>query len=344
MTKPLDAPPSSDAPNPGIIFETLNLHQRSAALHAAIELDLFSAIAREYRTVEALTGHLGTDRRATRILCDFLVIAGFLTKEQETYGLPPVSAEFLDRASPKYVGSIAKFMNSPDLLDAFKDIAQVVRTGTTTLSRDGTTATEYAGWIEFARSMAPIMMPAAMFMADMAARERPGAIRVLDIAAGHGMFGVALARKNPQAAIVALDWAPVLEVARENAAAAGVQDRYTLLPGDAFEVDYGGPYDVVLVTNFLHHFDPATCEKAMRKVAGALAPGGLVLTLEFVPDENRIEPPIGASFAFTMLGTTPKGDAYTFAEYDAMWRRAGLAKSRMVDVPNSGQRLIFTER
>ncbi len=55
----------------------------------------------------------------------------------------------------------------------------------------------------------------------------------------------------------------VLDVARENAAAAGLRDRYTLLPGDAFEVDYGGPYDVVLVTeSLLHHFDPATCEKA----------------------------------------------------------------------------------
>jgi 2-polyprenyl-3-methyl-5-hydroxy-6-metoxy-1,4-benzoquinol methylase len=79
-------------------------------------------------------------------------------------------------------------------------------------------------------------------------------MRVLDIAAGHGLFGIEIAKQNPHARVTGLDWAPVLRVALDNARKAGVQDRYDMLPGDAFEVDFGGPYDAVLLTNFLHHF------------------------------------------------------------------------------------------
>jgi hypothetical protein len=90
-------------------------------------------------------------------------------------------------------------------------------------------------------------------------------VKVLDIAAGHGLFGIEIARQNPQARVTGLDWAPVLRVALENARKAGVQDRYDMLPGSAFQVDFGGPYDVVLLTNFLHHFDQPTCVGLLKK-------------------------------------------------------------------------------
>ena len=76
----------------------------------------------------------------------------------------------------------------------------------------------------------------------------------------------------------------------------GVADRHTTLPGDAFEVPLGGPYDLILVTNFFHHFDPPTCEKLMRRFHAALAPGGRCVTLEFVPNDDRVSPPVQASF------------------------------------------------
>ena len=99
-------------------------------------------------------------------------------------------------------------------------------------------------------------------------------MRVLDIAAGHGLFGIEIAKQNPQAHVTGLDWAPVLRVALENARKAGVHDRYDMLPGSAFEVDFGGPYDAVLLTNFLHHFDQPTCVGLLQKVHAALRPGG----------------------------------------------------------------------
>ena len=101
------------------------------------------------------------------------------------------------------------------------------------------------------------------------------------------MFGIEIAKQNPQAHVTGLDWAPVLRVALDNARAAGVHDRYDMLPGSAFEVEYGGPYDAVLLTNFLHHFDVPTCVSLLRKVHAALQPGGISATLEFVPNSSR---------------------------------------------------------
>ena len=124
------------------------------------------------------------------------------------------------------------------------------------------------------------MAPVAGMVAEAVGR----AERVLDLAAGHGLYGIAVARANPGATIVAQDWEQVLAVARENAERAGVADRLRLLPGSAFEVDFGEGFDLVLVPNFLHHFDPPTCVALLRRVHDALAPGGRAAIVEFVPD------------------------------------------------------------
>jgi ubiquinone/menaquinone biosynthesis C-methylase UbiE len=168
-----------------------------------------------------------------------------------------------------------------------------------------------------------MMVPAAHGIADLVA-STPGPLRVLDIAAGHGLFGVTIAQRNPQAEIVATDWPSVLAVAAENARAAQVQDRHHTLPGDAFKVDFPGGFVVALITNFLHHFDPSTCTAFLKKVHAALKPGGRVAVLEFVPNPDRISPPTPARFSLTMLANTPSGDAYTFAELRQQLEAAGF--------------------
>ncbi len=336
--------PPPTGPTPADIFETLNAHQQSAALRGAIELDLFTAISQGHTSAEAIAKHCHADARAMRMLCDYLTVHGYLTKQNDIFGLPPTVAVFLVRTSLQYMGSIARFINSPHLIEAFSDVAELVRRGTTLLGSRGTTETEYDGWVEFARSMVPIMMPAAEFMADLADRMQPQPKRILDIAAGHGMFGLSIARRHPEATVAALDWENVLAVAHENARQHGLHDRYTLLPGDAFEVEFGNGFDLVLLTNFLHHFDTPTCITLMKKVANALEPHGKVMTLEFVPNEDRVTPPASATFSFMMLGTTPSGDAYTLGEYEAMWNEAGLTQHEMIDVPNSAQRVIISRR
>jgi 2-polyprenyl-3-methyl-5-hydroxy-6-metoxy-1,4-benzoquinol methylase len=165
---------------------------------------------------------------------------------------------------------------------------------------------------------------------------------VLDIAAGHGSFGIAIARRSPNAHIVALDWQAVLEVAKENAAKAGVADRYETIAGSAFDADFGRDYDFVLLTNFLHHFDPPTCEKLLQRVYAALKPGGAAVTLEFVPNEDRISPPGAAMFSMMMLGSTAAGDAYTYSELQKMFANAGFSESRLHALPSPDHSVVVS--
>lgn len=323
----MNQPTPNAQPSPERIFTTLTAYQQAAALKAAIDLDLFSAISQGNNTAVTAAQKIKAAERGTRILCDYLTVLGFLTKSGGSYGLAPESAVFLDRNSPAYMGTAARFLNAQPIMAAYNDIAAAVRKGGTVVSTDGTLAPDDPVWIEFARGMAPMMVPAAEGIAQLLKPNlEDRSAKVLDVAAGHGMFGITLARHNPKLQAVAVDWAGVLAVARENAQKFGVADRYKALPGSAFDVDYGTGYDAVLFTNFLHHFDHEENVKLLKKAHTALNAGGACLTLEFVPEPDRISPPTPAMFSMIMLASTPKGDAYTFSELEAMYRDAGFRK------------------
>src|SRR5947209_909624 len=329
-------------PSPELFFQTVNAYQRTAAIKAALELDVFTAIGEGARTARELAARCETAERGMRILCDYLVVMGFLTKEGGSYGLTQDSAVFLDRRSQAYMGGVTEFMLSPVLTGGFEDLAAVVRRGTTAMPEGGTVAPENPIWVKFARAMVPMMAMAAQAIAQLVGERGGAKLKVLDIAAGHGMFGIAIARQNPNVEVTALDWPNVLEVAKENARGAGVADRYHTIEGSAFDVDYGTAYDVVLLTNFLHHFDPPTCESLLRKVHGALAERGRAVTLEFVPNEDRVSPPIPAAFSMMMLGSTPSGDAYTFPELERMFQSAGFSHSEIRQLPATPEQVIIS--
>jgi ubiquinone/menaquinone biosynthesis C-methylase UbiE len=340
---------SSSHPTPQVtperIFELVNAYQNSSALKAAVELDIFTAIGEGNKEPASIAKRCNASERGVRILCDFLAVAGLLTKQGSAYGLAPDAAMFLDRRSPAAMGSIVNFLLAPALLDGFKDLTTVVRKGTTQMGPkgEGTLVIENPAWVEFARSMAPMMALPAELIAGIVKASEGKKCKVLDIAAGHGLFGIALARHNPNAEIYAADWPNVLEVAKENAAKAGVANRYRTLPGDAFHVDFGMGYDIVLLTNFLHHFDIPTCELFLKKVHAALAPGGRAVTLEFVPNDDRVSPPVPAKFSMIMLASTPSGDAYTFAQYQKMFANAGFRSSKQHELPVP-EKVIMSEK
>lgn len=335
----MSSSPQAQAPSPGVVFDTLQAYQRSVALKAGIDLDLFTAIAEGNQTLSAIATRIQASEKGTRVLCDYLCMMGFLVKQGADYTLTADSAAFLNRRSPAYLGSMANFLMSPHIAEMFEDITGVIRHGGALPSDDGALEPEHPMWVEFARSMAPMMQMPAELIARMFAGSN--AITVLDISAGHGLYGIAFARHNPNAKIVGLDWANVLEVAKENAAKAGVTKRYSTIPGSAFDVDLGSGYDIVLIPNFLHHFDPATNEKLLRKVHAALAPAGFAVTPDFIPNEDRISPPRDAMFSMQML-STPAGDAYTFSELEKMFHNAGFARSEMRELSPFPQRLVVS--
>jgi 2-polyprenyl-3-methyl-5-hydroxy-6-metoxy-1,4-benzoquinol methylase len=167
---------------------------------------------------------------------------------------------------------------------------------------------------------------------------------VLDIAAGHGVFGIAIARQNPNATVTALDWPGVLELALKNAHDAGLAARYHTKPGSAFDLDLGSGYDVVLINNFLHHFDAATNEALLRRVYAALVPSGRAAILEFVPNADRLAPEFAVLFALNMLVHTPAGDAYTQAELQRMLQDAGFASIEFHPLPPGPQTLAIARK
>jgi SAM-dependent methyltransferase len=329
-------------PSPSLFFETANAFMRTAALKAAVELNLFTAIDKGSVSAAEVAAKIGAPERGTRILCDFLTVIGFLLKQDGRYSLTADSAMFLVQGSPAYLGNALRFLLSPEVTASYADLAETVRRGTTILEKQGTVTPDNPLWVEFARGMAPLMMMPAQMIADLLRFEPNGRTRVLDIAAGHGLFGITLAKRHPNLEVTALDWPRVLEVAKQNAGRAGLDGRYHTLPGDAFAVDFGSGYDVVLLTNFLHHFDIPTCENLLRKVAASLKPGGRVATLEFVLNEDRISPPGVAGFPLIMLTGTPKGDAYTFSQFEAMFAKAGFKRSELHDLSPSFQRLVIS--
>ena len=328
-------------PSPQLFFDAAFAVQRTCSIKAAIDLEIFTAMKEGHTTPLALARRCHASERGMRMLADYLVILGFLTKSGNAYALTPDSDVFLAKTSPAYLGGTLDFILSPPLFDGFRRLTEAVRKGGTALEADGTTAEEHPEWVTFARVMIPMMRHPANWIGDHLLSAGGTIRKVLDIAAGHGVFGVEIAKRFPDAEVTAVDWANVLAVARETADAESVGNRYTTIPGSAFDVNFGDGYDVVLLTNFLHHFDPRTCETLLKKVKASLASNGRVITLEFVPNDDRVSP-ASADFALIMLATTPAGDAYTFKELAAMFHNAGFGRSEIHAVPNSKEHVIIT--
>lgn len=332
---------TSTPPSPQLFFETLNAFQKTGALKAAIELGVFSQLGGKAITSNQLASQCGCPERGIRILSDYLTILGFLEKRENRYSLTRDSALFLDKASPAYLGGTVDFFLAPSVSEAFGDLAATIRSGRVHTSEHGTTAPDHPVWIEFARAMGPMMQPAAHGAAALVALPQDRDTRILDISASHGAYGIAFAQRNPRSELVALDWESVLSIAQENAEAAGIGTRFSKIVGNAFTVDLGKDYDVVLIPNFLHHFNIADCTRFLKRIHAAMRPGGRVVIVEFVPNDDRVTPPPAASFSLIMLGTTPEGDAYTFAEYTGMLVAAGFHQAELHPLPPTAESAIL---
>ncbi len=334
---------SARRPTPERFLEALQGFQRTHVLRAALELDLFTALGRGPLDAEGLGRAVHADPRGVRILADYLVTLGFLGTGEAGYVLSEEAALYLDRRSPAFLGDASRFLASPVVMEAFAHAVEAVRGGGGGTAVDSMTP-DHPIWVEYARDMGPLFLAPAAALAEHLAASRSPVKRILDVAAGHGVFGVELAVRFPGAELTALDWASVLPIATARAASAGLGGRFHGLPGDVFSTPLGGPFDVVVLANFLHHFDAPTCDRLLERVRDSLGPGGRAVVVEFVPNPDRVTPPGVAQFAMTMLTTTRHGDAYTFDELEGMLRRAGLGDVERLSLPHSPQRALVARR
>ncbi len=233
------------------------------------------------------------------------------------------------------MGGMASFLFHPFLEKGLANVTDAVRKGGTILHAEGSVSEDNPVWVNFARGMAPLTVPSAGLIARLTAGSGP--MQVLDIAAGHGMFGLTIAQHNPAADIHALDWKNVLAVAHENAVKLGVAGRWHAIEGSAFTADFGSGYDVVLVTNFIHHFDIPTNIGLLEKIRAAMKSGAKMAIVEMAVNDDRITPAGAGMFAMTMLTTTASGDAFSQREIESMCTRAGFHDITHHAVPSTPQ-------
>lgn len=328
----------SIAPSPALIMSSLMAHQVTHALIASIDLGVYTAIEGGASTVTELAAACGASEKGTRVLCDYLCVHGFLTKAEGRYANTPDSAAFLVKSSPAYLGAITEFLASPQLLASHADIATKVRDGGCR-NHPLTDHSEEQVWERFASCMRPVVGRSAQAVADLLG-EDDQAWKVLDVASSHGLFGISVAAKHKNAQIYANDWPEVVVFSKASAERAGLGGRYHTMPGSAFEVDYGADFDVVLVPNFLHHFGAKANVEFLAKCRSALKPGGRIVVVEFVVEEDRLSPGWANTFAMQMLAATPEGDCYTQAELVAMLTEAGYANIEVHAEPHAPSRIL----
>jgi C-methyltransferase len=305
---------------PSLILQLLQGAQATAIISAGIELNVFQSLAAGPLDAEAASERIGCPARTTRILLDALTVQGLLAKEGETYALTSLASDQLVPGKPTYLGDMRGIYGSDLMWSALARLAETVRRG-------GSNAMpEPAFWEQFAQSGWATAFPGASVLEAVVgawvASKAP--CRVLDIAAGSGIYGFTLA-KHPNVQLTCLDLPSVLDKTREWAQRLAVDPgRVTYLPGDLFDVDFGGPYDLILASQIFHHFDSATCAGLTKKIANALFPGGHLAVQDMVYDTNLERNPGAAMFSVTMLALTPHGQSWTLADYSKWFAAAGL--------------------
>lgn len=310
--------------SPDGLMAIMQGHTATAAMKAAVDLEIFTHIAHGVDTAEKLADKKSTPARSMRILCDALVAFGLLRKKDARYELPAAVSAMLVKGSPGYAGNMMAVTGSRTLWNELARLSDVVKAGHTLIGDSAETANN-PFWEDFARGSRLMAQATGPSVAEGIAPlfDANGPKRILDIACGSGFYGFSVLKKFPQARLASLDWANVLKLAEPNARQVGVADRVEFRPGDVFSDDLGSGYDLILAVNIYHHFSTDKCVELSRRLYDAAAPGGRLALVDLVPDEARENARFPLAFALTMLIWTHEGDTYTLSEYRNILERGG---------------------
>jgi len=320
------------------LTEIMQGYKTTALLRTAVELGVFDALTDGPATAGTLADKLGTDPRGARILLDALAAVHLLDKDEAHYRLPAGAENLLTRRSPHYLGDRVKVMSSDREWDALKRLTEAVRHGGTVLDEHAETA-EFDYWVDFAAHASAIAAPTARVMSDALAPWAAGreSLRVLDIACGHGIYGYTFCQRNPGARVSSLDWPNVLPVAAGHAERLGVRDRVEFIAGDMFTAPLGGPYDLVMFTNVLHHFSEKRAVELLRRAAEVLRPDGRLALVGFTGgDEGPAADPFPYLLSILMLAWTNEGEVHSEAGYHRILAESGFSRPdihRVADLP-----------
>lgn len=303
-------------------------------IESAVRNGVFDALRDGSRTIPEIARTTGASVRGLTAAMDALVGLELLQKDdQSRYALAPESAAFLVKGEPGYRGDIFRHI-STQLLPAWLSLADIVRTGHPARSVNQET-TGSAFFQEFVESLFPMNIGPARALAEhlrVADADRP--VRVLDLAAGSGVWSIALAERSPLVEVTAVDWPGVLPVTRRVVERHGLSARYRFVEGDLLTADFGIGYQVALLGHILHSEGEARSRALLARVSAALAPGGTAAIAEFLVDADRRGPVHGLMFAVNMLVHTEEGSTYSVEQLTDWLRETGLTDVRTIDAPS----------
>jgi SAM-dependent methyltransferase len=305
---------------------------RAQVLVTAIELEIFTHLANGKRTVGQMAAATHATPRGIRGLLDTLVAMNYLGKRADRYKLHPMAEVFLVKGRDSYVGSMAEITRS--MWQNWSHLTRVIRTGRPCLVQNDP-AVGGKLYPKVAAALFPSNSASARAAVEALSQKLLKRVRdILDVAAGSGAWSIPFAQALPEARVTAFDLAPVLKVTRQFASRAGVAGRYRFLKGDVRKADFGQEsFDLILLGFILHGLGPAAARELIEKCAEALRPGGTVLIAEYVPNDVRTGPLIPMLLGLGMLLRTREGDVYTFRQYSAWLKAAGLHNPRTLRVP-----------
>lgn len=311
-------------------------------IEAAVRHRVFDVLADRALTLGELVEATGASARGPGAIANVLVGLGLLVRDDaERYALTPESAAFLVSQRPGFVGGIFRHA-STQLLPHWLHLTDIVGSGKPARAVHDA-ADGAAFFADFVEDIFPLSYPAARVLADALdlARAR-GTVSVLDLGAGAGVWGIALAQASPHVTVCAIDWPDVLPVTRRVAERFGVGDRLRTVAGDLFDAEFGRDHQVAVLGHILHSEGVARCRALLRRAHAALAPGGTIAIAEFLVDADRRGPLPGLIFAVNMLVNTEAGGTYSFEEIAGWLMEAGFTDPRQVAAPGPAPLILAT--
>ncbi len=312
-------------------------------LEAAVRHRVFDVLDKGPATLEQVQSETGASLRGLRAILNALVSLELLTRDKQgRYALTPESATYLVRGKPYYRGGML-LHTSAQLLPKWMQMTEIVRTGKPAVSvnREGDGAAFFAQFVE---DLFPFGYAAVQTLAGVlgvAKATKP--VRVLDLAAGSGVWGIVLAQNSPQVHVTAVDWPGVIPITRKMAERHGVAERFQFVAGDLHQADFGKGHDIATLGHILHSEGETRSRRLLKKTFDALAPGATIVIGEWLVNDEHTGPPGGVIFAVNMLVNTDEGDTFSFNEIRQWLEEAGFHDARTVEVPAPSPLILATK-
>lgn len=312
-------------------------------LQAAIRHHVFDVLDSGPKTVDEVHKETGASVRGLTAIMNALVGLDFLAKDkQDRYSLTPESAAFLVSTKPAFQGGLLRHV-SEQLIPNWLHLNEVVATGepVRSVNQQGNGSEFFK---QFVNDIFPMSYPAAQVLArHLNAGGAGRTVRVLDLAAGSGVWGIALAQSSEHIRVTAVDWPDVIPVTRGTVGRFGLANRFSFVEGDLLKADFGSDYDIATLGHILHSEGREHSRALLAKTFGALASGGTIAIAEFLVNADRNGPVNGLFFAVNMLVNTDNGDTYSFEEIGGWLAEVGFTDARTIDSPGPSPLILATK-